>query len=69
MKSLFSEIIHEAKQDRCFSPDHILQIEKDYDAIVQTAREEYKKHPPNKYFPGGYSSHTSRQAFRTRRSR
>lgn len=55
MKSLFSEIIHEAKQDRYFSPDRILQIEKEYDAIVQTAREEYKKHPPNKYFPDGFN--------------
>ena len=55
MKSLFSEIIHEAKQDRCFSPVRILQIEKEYDAIVQTAREEYKKHPPNKYFPDGFN--------------
>lgn len=55
MKSLFSEIIHEARQDSCFSPDRILQIEKEYDTIVQTAREEYKKHPPNKYFPDGFN--------------
>ncbi|MEI3218839.1 MAG: hypothetical protein V8S08_03380 [Lachnoclostridium sp.] len=28
---------------------------KEYDAIVQTAREEYEKHPPNKYFPDGFT--------------
>lgn len=55
MKELFSEIIHEAKQDRYFSPERILQIETKYDTIVQLASEEYKQHPPNKYFPEGFN--------------
>lgn len=55
MKDLFSEVIHEAKQTRDFSPERILQIENKYDIIVKLASEEYEQHPPNKYFPEGFN--------------
>lgn len=55
MKDLFSEVIHEAKQTRDFSPERILQIKNKYDIIVKLASEEYEQHPPNKYFPEGFN--------------
>lgn len=55
MKSFFGEVIHEAKEDRYFSPERIFEIEKEYDVIVQTAEKEYRENPPNRYFKDGFN--------------
>ena len=41
MKDLFSEVIHEAKQTRDFSPERILQIKNKYDMKVSIFSKEW----------------------------
>lgn len=53
MKAFLTEIIHEAKQNRIFSEERILDIQKQYDIILQNAETEYRLYPPGKYFPDG----------------
>lgn len=56
MKEFLSGIIHEAKtNNRIFSEDRITEIEKEYCCILAAGREEYRTHPPRKYYPEGYN--------------
>lgn len=55
MKNFLSGIIHEAKQDRHISEGRISEIQKEYDDILKKADDEYRLHPPRKYYRDGFN--------------
>lgn len=65
MKNLISSVIHEAKQDRHFSENRILEIEDEYDRILSIADSEYCLHPPGKYFMDGFNLFLRMKEYKT----
>lgn len=69
MKELIKEMIHQTKQTcidgtKTICEEKITGFEKRYDAILELASGEYKKHPPTKYYRDGFNLAKRMQKYR-----
>lgn len=55
MHDYLSGMIHEVKQDRQLSETAIQAYEKGYDELLTLGTQEYKDHPPNRYYRDGFN--------------